>query len=214
MDAHNVVPVWTASDKQETMARTIRPKIHARPDFLGPIPELSPNAAGTKLPAATDWAGAQASLDLDKSVPGEKKTEGIERERGTERKRKRSDRDEKGGGRQRAIVFSSLRPLFGGLPRSHPSEILVGAASAGSATPLVGVPSSLLGWTPFPSFALTFSLVTLKSYLRASQFKEITVDKRPELGSRAPKEYVPKRKRQRYNYGCVEAGDWKIVVVE
>eukprot|EP00752_Nemacystus_decipiens_P015161 g13506.t1 len=69
VDAHNVVPVWTTSDKQETMARTIRPKIHARPDFLGPIPELSPNAAGTKLPVATDWAGAQASLNLDKSVP-------------------------------------------------------------------------------------------------------------------------------------------------
>lgn len=54
------------------MARTIRPKIHARPDFLGAIPELSPNAAGTKLPAATDWEEAQASLDLDRSVPGEK----------------------------------------------------------------------------------------------------------------------------------------------
>lgn len=53
------------------MARTIRPKIHARPDFLGAIPELSPNAAGTKLPAATDWGKAQASLDLDRSVPGE-----------------------------------------------------------------------------------------------------------------------------------------------
>lgn len=71
VDAHNVVPVWTTSDKQETMARTIRPKIHARPDFLEPIPELTPNAAGTKLPAPTDWEQAQASLDLDKSVPGE-----------------------------------------------------------------------------------------------------------------------------------------------
>ncbi|CAM9435802.1 unnamed protein product [Pylaiella littoralis] len=69
VDAHNVVPVWTTSDKQETMARTIRPKIHARPDFLEAIPELSPNAAGTKLPAATDWEEAQASLDLDRSVP-------------------------------------------------------------------------------------------------------------------------------------------------
>ena len=82
-----MVPVWTTSDKQETMARTIRPKIHARPDFLGPIPELSPNAAGTKLPTATDWAGARASLDLDTSVPGEKKTEG-ERERERERERR------------------------------------------------------------------------------------------------------------------------------
>lgn len=52
------------------MARTIRPKIHARPDFLGAIPELSPNPQGTKLPAATDWKAAEASLDLDRSVPG------------------------------------------------------------------------------------------------------------------------------------------------
>ncbi|CAM9789414.1 unnamed protein product [Ectocarpus sp. 6 AP-2014] len=69
VDAHNVVPVWATSDKQETMARTIRPKIHARPDFLGAIPELSPNPQGTKLPAATDWKAAQTSLDLDRSVP-------------------------------------------------------------------------------------------------------------------------------------------------
>lgn len=53
------------------MARTIRPKIHARPDFLGALPELSPNPEGTKLPAATDWKEAQASLDLDDTVPGE-----------------------------------------------------------------------------------------------------------------------------------------------
>ncbi|CAM9936669.1 unnamed protein product, partial [Hapterophycus canaliculatus] len=68
VDAHNVVPVWTTSDKQETMARTIRPKIHARPDFMGAIPELSPNPEGTKLPVATDWEAAQASLDLDETV--------------------------------------------------------------------------------------------------------------------------------------------------
>lgn len=99
MDAHNVVPVWTTSDKQETMARTIRPKIHARPDFLGPIPELSPNAAGTKLPTATDWAGAQASLDLDKSVPGERKRRQRARGRkgGRERVAEEIERETEGG---------------------------------------------------------------------------------------------------------------------
>lgn len=60
------------------MARTIRPKIHARPDFMGAIPELSPNPEGTKLPAATDWEAAQASLDLDESVPGEKAQRNIQ----------------------------------------------------------------------------------------------------------------------------------------
>ena len=35
VDAHNVVPVWEASDKRETGARTIRPKIHKKlPEFL------------------------------------------------------------------------------------------------------------------------------------------------------------------------------------
>lgn len=28
VDAHNVVPVWVASDKREVGARTLRPRIH------------------------------------------------------------------------------------------------------------------------------------------------------------------------------------------
>lgn len=35
VDAHNVVPVWVASNKKETAARTIRKKIHSKlPTFL------------------------------------------------------------------------------------------------------------------------------------------------------------------------------------
>lgn len=35
VDAHNVVPVWEASGKQEVGARTIRKKIHDKfPDFF------------------------------------------------------------------------------------------------------------------------------------------------------------------------------------
>ena len=35
VDAHNVVPVWEASNKKETGARTIRPKIHKKlPEYL------------------------------------------------------------------------------------------------------------------------------------------------------------------------------------
>ncbi len=30
VDTHNVVPVWEASDKKETAARTIRKKIHTK----------------------------------------------------------------------------------------------------------------------------------------------------------------------------------------
>lgn len=35
VDAHNVVPVWLASEKREHAARTLRPKIHRLlPEFL------------------------------------------------------------------------------------------------------------------------------------------------------------------------------------
>ncbi|NTW74028.1 MAG: deoxyribodipyrimidine photo-lyase [Chlorobiaceae bacterium] len=40
VDAHNIVPAWLASTKQEYAARTIRPKLHAlAPAFLTPFPE-------------------------------------------------------------------------------------------------------------------------------------------------------------------------------
>ena len=49
VDAHNVVPVWEASDKRETGARTIRGKIHRHlPEFLQVGPgQLCPLQAGT-----------------------------------------------------------------------------------------------------------------------------------------------------------------------
>lgn len=41
MDAHNVVPIWEASDKREHAARTLRPKINALlPEFLTEYPAL------------------------------------------------------------------------------------------------------------------------------------------------------------------------------
>jgi deoxyribodipyrimidine photo-lyase len=43
VDAHNIVPCWTASPKLEYSARTIRTKIHkALPEFLTGFPPLSP----------------------------------------------------------------------------------------------------------------------------------------------------------------------------
>jgi deoxyribodipyrimidine photo-lyase len=44
VDAHNVVPVWVASDKQEHGARTIRSKIHKLLCFLTDLPALEPNS--------------------------------------------------------------------------------------------------------------------------------------------------------------------------
>ena len=41
VDAHNIVPVWVASDKLEYAARTIRPKIHKHlAEFLVDIPPV------------------------------------------------------------------------------------------------------------------------------------------------------------------------------
>jgi deoxyribodipyrimidine photo-lyase len=42
VDAHNVVPVWVASDRLEYAARTIRPKIHAQlKRYLTEFPTLA-----------------------------------------------------------------------------------------------------------------------------------------------------------------------------
>ena len=82
VDAHNIVPVWLASDKQEVGARTLRPKIHAQlPRFLANMPPpLEPNtvpgaepdaepSAAAALPEPTDWVSALASLGgIDRSV--------------------------------------------------------------------------------------------------------------------------------------------------
>jgi deoxyribodipyrimidine photo-lyase len=62
VDAHNVVPVWRASDKQEYAARTIRPRLQRLlPEFLTDLPPLLahphpwPATAG-----AVDWPDAAA----------------------------------------------------------------------------------------------------------------------------------------------------------
>ena len=81
VDAHNIVPVWQASEKKEFAAYTIRPKIkRLLPDYLIDIPKV------TKHPYILDvtqnkinWDNALSSLRLDESVrpldwinPGEK----------------------------------------------------------------------------------------------------------------------------------------------
>ncbi|KAL4446362.1 hypothetical protein ABPG77_003169 [Micractinium sp. CCAP 211/92] len=73
VDAHNVVPVWVASDKREYAARTIRPKIHSKlPEFLKEYPELPPQAAWEcdVKPEAVDWEALIAEvLERGKAVP-------------------------------------------------------------------------------------------------------------------------------------------------
>lgn len=65
VDAHNVVPVWEASDKREYGARTIRPKIHkALPEFLCEFPEPpKPAVWGAAVkPEPIDWEALLAEV--------------------------------------------------------------------------------------------------------------------------------------------------------
>lgn len=86
VDAHNIVPAWTVSDKQETAARTLRPKINRMlTEFLTEFPPLARQPAA-RLSAvaplleqasrdgwlargnAINWAGLLGSLRTDRSV--------------------------------------------------------------------------------------------------------------------------------------------------
>ena len=67
VDAHNVVPVWQASEKREVGARTLRPKIHAHLDrFLTEFPTVKKQKKRS-LPVI-DWAKIEATLDVDLAV--------------------------------------------------------------------------------------------------------------------------------------------------
>ena len=70
VDAHNVVPCWFASPKQEYGAYTFRPKVKKLlKDFLGefPGPKLHPYRSRTTA-APPDWRQARSYVK-DKSVP-------------------------------------------------------------------------------------------------------------------------------------------------
>ena len=69
VDAHNIVPCWIASQKQEFAARTIRGKIKKLlPQFLTSFPQLKTQKNGEKLPD-NDWDSVEKILKIDFSVP-------------------------------------------------------------------------------------------------------------------------------------------------
>lgn len=75
VDAHNVVPVWKASDKKEVGARTIRKKITDKlPEYLTELPKFvspanSPAASITKITGTkVDWVAVKAGLSVDRTV--------------------------------------------------------------------------------------------------------------------------------------------------
>lgn len=79
VDAHNIVPCWIASNKQEYGARTIRPKIKKLlPEFLDEFPKIE-NQKGKFSYSQINWPELRKTLKIDFSVkevdwikPGEK----------------------------------------------------------------------------------------------------------------------------------------------
>ena len=80
VDAHNIIPVWQASDKLEFAAYTIRPKIKKLlPEYLDDFPKLKKLNPSNFKENKIDWDKLYNSLKIDKSVkpvdtfiPGEK----------------------------------------------------------------------------------------------------------------------------------------------
>lgn len=70
VDAHNIIPCWSASPKQEFAARTIRPKIHRQlHHYLEEFPELTAMPESLYTPAPeTNWQEALSSLKVDTNV--------------------------------------------------------------------------------------------------------------------------------------------------
>jgi deoxyribodipyrimidine photo-lyase len=70
IDAHNIVPFWVVSQKQEYGAYTIRPKIHrALEEYLEKFPKLKTHSIPwKKKEAKIDWNEVLRALTTDRSV--------------------------------------------------------------------------------------------------------------------------------------------------
>lgn len=68
VDAHNVIPCWETSPKQEYAARTIRPKIHKKLNsFLTDFPRLKKHPHGTAQ-VSVAWDDNAKAITLEESV--------------------------------------------------------------------------------------------------------------------------------------------------
>ena len=70
VDAHNIVPCWVASDKQEYAAYTLRPKVHrALPEFLDLYPAALPRPRPFEGRApGVSWKSISRGLAVDRDV--------------------------------------------------------------------------------------------------------------------------------------------------
>jgi deoxyribodipyrimidine photo-lyase len=71
VDAHNIVPCWIASQKQEYAARTFRPKIQrVLPDFLEEFPGLRKHPHSWQGTSTNNnWWKTLDAMKIDRSVP-------------------------------------------------------------------------------------------------------------------------------------------------
>lgn len=71
VDAHNIVPCWHASPKEEVGARTLRPKIkRLLPEFLGPFPHVQKHPFPWKNKSVpVDWEAAARTVRSDPVPP-------------------------------------------------------------------------------------------------------------------------------------------------
>ncbi len=68
VDAHNIVPCWIASGKEEFAAYTFRPKIHKLlPEFLDEYPPLI-KMKDRVIISSIDWESVYSSLKINKNV--------------------------------------------------------------------------------------------------------------------------------------------------
>jgi deoxyribodipyrimidine photo-lyase len=69
VDAHNVIPCWVASDKQEFAAYTFRPKVHRQLSaFLTEFPDLPSDIVSTALPPPVAWEALLAQVPTNRTV--------------------------------------------------------------------------------------------------------------------------------------------------
>jgi deoxyribodipyrimidine photo-lyase len=71
VDAHNIVPCWIASTKQEFGAYTIRPKIQRLlPEYLDKFPSIKKQKLNWNIPKQQiDWNKITDNLKIDSKVP-------------------------------------------------------------------------------------------------------------------------------------------------
>jgi len=66
VDAHNIVPAWVASPKQEWAAYSFRPKVHSLlAEFLEEFPAIQKHPFPWKADVENDWQAAERSVKAD-----------------------------------------------------------------------------------------------------------------------------------------------------